>query len=391
MPRTALKLAALAWLAAALPSAAGAALDAHLDSSRVPASCRACHEGHGVSGSPMLPAPQAEVCLSCHGSEAGVNRLAGEGILSGLARPQLLSTVLAQPFSHPLTPGAFSRHQPDVVTCTSCHSPHRSARRSVESQEAIGSRKLSPRNPNRFEYELCESCHGSAGVTTQSYLDLSRLLNPNNRSFHPVEGPAVERSPSLRAGLAGREISCTDCHGNSDPNGPRGPHGSNVRYLLKEPYETADGGGESAERYALCYSCHERQRILQMSPFPLHALHVTEVGASCATCHSAHGSPGNRALIGFGEETFIAGVGPSSSTGRLGFVSTSAGSGACFLSCHGVDHAPATYGAADPTLTSEPIGALLLPGADERLPQLPGAPPPDLPKRPDKPPPPPQP
>ena len=56
----------------------------------------------------------------------------------------------------------------------------------------------------------------------------------------------------------------------------------------------------------------------------------------------------NRALIRFGEETLIAGVAPSARTGRLAFVSTGAGAGTCYLTCHGRDHAPESYGLLQP-------------------------------------------
>ncbi len=335
-------------------SMAGAAwaVDPHVDPSLLPASCSSCHEGHGVSRSPMLPATQSEVCLGCHDSQSGVDRQIAAGVLSPEARPTLLSRVLAQPFLHPMNGEAFSRREPGVVTCTSCHSPHRGM-----SQRDLGiggeaARRLSPRDPARFEVDLCQSCHGSAGIETQSPLDLSRLTNPNNASYHPVEAPAGDRSPSLRSELTGREINCTDCHGNSDPSGPRGPHGSAVRFLLRAEYETIDGVEESEAAYRLCYECHDRTSVLDDSSFEHHRLHVVDERASCATCHSAHGSLDNRALIRFGEEVFVGGVGPSIASGRLGFTSSGPGSGSCFLTCHGYDHAPESYGVDPETATT---------------------------------------
>jgi predicted CXXCH cytochrome family protein len=325
-----------------------------MDATLVTGGCRACHQGHGLSRSPMLPAPQSEVCLACHSTRAAADAMTARGLLSPTADPPLLSLALSQPFLHPVDDRFFSRGQPGVVTCTSCHSPHRQSIRSVPLEaSSAGQPKLSTRNPTTYETELCGSCHGSAGVTTQSLLDLSRLTNPNNRSFHPVEAPAAERSPSVLPELRDRQVNCTDCHGNSDPGGARGPHGSAVRYLLRREYVTIDGSPEGAGSYGLCYSCHERQAVLESGPFPLHRLHVVDELVSCATCHSAHGSVENRALIRFGEETILANVGPSGSAGRLEYISTGPGSGSCFVSCHGVDHAPASYGSAG--LVSAPL------------------------------------
>ncbi|MFQ5527550.1 MAG: cytochrome c3 family protein [Thermoanaerobaculia bacterium] len=345
MPRTTLTVAGFA-LSAALASAPAQAVHPHMDLTVVTGGCRACHAGHGVSSSPMLPAPQSDVCLSCHSSRAAADEMVSRGLLSPTADPQLLSLELLQPFVHPVDSQSFSRSEPGAVTCTSCHSPHRRSVSSVSSDSAGAGRKLSTRDPNAFEVDLCAGCHGSAGVGTQSLLDLSRLTNPNNRSFHPLEAPALERSPSLIPEFSDREINCTDCHDNSDPEGARGPHGSAVRYLLKQEYITVDGSPEGPESYGLCYGCHQREAVLDEGPFPFHRLHVADQMVSCATCHSAHGSVENRALIRFGEETAVANVSPSGISGRLRYVSTGPGSGSCYVSCHGVDHAPASYGSA---------------------------------------------
>jgi predicted CXXCH cytochrome family protein len=297
----------------------------------------------------MLPAPQAEVCLSCHGSQSQANERIREGILAADAEPQLFSRVLSQPFQHPLTAGSYSRREEQAVTCTSCHSPHRGATgRPITTQVASGRGKLSPRDPTTLEVSLCQTCHGAEGERTQSLLDISRFTNPRSTSFHPLESPSKEDSPSVVPQLAGREISCTDCHANSDSNGPAGPHASGVSYILRAAYETVDGSAEAEETYALCYGCHDRTAVLDTSPFPLHRLHVVEQNASCSTCHSPHGSVDNRALVRFGEETAVGGVSESLIAGRIGFESFGPGEGSCYLTCHGVDHGPLTYDGALP-------------------------------------------
>ena len=350
MSRAALTLAALilAALAAASTTVAVAqtrSLSPHLDPSTVPGGCASCHRGHGAPGSPMLPSAQVAACLSCHGSQADRDRRVGERSVAPAGAPKLLSNVLAMPFVHRLDAEAFSEREHGAVVCTSCHSPHRGR---LESRAITprGQRRSSTKDPSRFEYELCESCHGNKGITTQSFSDISRLLSPGNRSFHPVEAPSRESSPSLLPSLRGREVNCTDCHGNADPRGPAGPHGSSEMYLLSARYATSDGAAESPSTYALCYSCHRRDAVLASAAFPEHRRHVIEIGAACATCHNAHGSVQNRALVRFGEETVVSGVSPSGRTGRLAYSSSGPGSGSCYLTCHGKDHAPASYGAA---------------------------------------------
>jgi len=336
-------IAALTAAGSLLAGGGARATNPHLDPGRVPGGCRACHEGHGAPGSPMLAAPQNEVCLACHDSRARADEQVRLGRLAPGADPPLLGATLSMPSTHPLTETAYSRHEPGAVTCSSCHSPHRRSTDPSRGARAPGP-KISTRSPVRFEFELCESCHGSQGPATRSLLDSSRSFDPNNRSYHPVRAPSAERSPSLREGLAGSEISCTDCHDSSRADGPRGPHGSLYSPLLALGYRSSDGSPESSETYALCYSCHVRNRVLDGSPFPLHRLHVVDQGASCATCHAAHGSIENRALIRFGEESTTGGVQPSLSTGRLAYESGTPGSGLCSLTCHGIDHAPLGYG-----------------------------------------------
>jgi predicted CXXCH cytochrome family protein len=348
MPRTTLILLFIVIMTAVQGSAQG--LDQHLDTRVVPGGCASCHKSHGISGSPMLPESQAGVCLRCHDNQASLDALIAQGIVSPDARPTLMSVTLNSPSVHPLTDKATTRHSPGSVTCTSCHLPHRSlveTGRTPGAPEFSGARKPSLRNPTKFEYQLCGECHGTGDRVQESQeniIDNNRLLSATNRSFHPVEAPARERSQSVRQNLSGKLLNCTDCHGNSDPNGPRGPHGSSVPYLLRHNYTTGDGADESESTYALCYRCHNRQEVLNSSIFPEHGLHIVELKASCASCHSAHGSVANRSLVRFGEETLIGSVSASMAMDRLEFVSDAPGSGACFLTCHGEDHDPAAYG-----------------------------------------------
>lgn len=352
MPRCALGVAAVIVFSS-LGSVSLAQIDPHLDRQQLPKGCPSCHKGHGVSGSPMLPTPQVELCNSCHDSGARTEQLKTRGKLGQNASPISLATAVRQPFTHPLSDTSFSRHEPGMVVCTSCHSPHRTSVRIATTPSGpasptrkLSTRKLSTRDPQAFEFELCQGCHGNQGARTQDLLDISRMTSPSNASFHPIEASTLERSPSVNPGLAGSEVNCSDCHGNNDPSGARGPHGSGIRFLLVNQYVTSDGAFDTGQAHALCYECHLQEAVLDSPLFPLHRLHVDGSGASCASCHNPHGSVENRALIRFGEETNVSNVSPSASTGILMFDSLVPGSGSCYLTCHGKDHAGTGYGGA---------------------------------------------
>ena len=102
---------------------------------------------------------------------------------------------------------------------------------------------------------------------------------------------------------------------------------------------------ESDYAYALCYKCHDRTSILNNESFTYHAQHIQggmmgANGTSCFTCHDAHGSKQYQYLIRFNED-----VVKENSAGDLKFQArgVASGQGACYLSCHGVDHNPKSY------------------------------------------------
>lgn len=346
MPRTSL-IIALATVVALGVSAAPAS-DPHLDQSVVTGGCPACHAGHGQSDSPMLRSSQRSTCLGCHDSPAGVEAQRAAGRLAQGANPPLIGDDLAQPYQHPVSAEAFSAFDKGAVTCTSCHSPHRA------SPEGIGT---GPRNQPRragtgtgqFEYELCETCHSGndgGGITRTAS---RQTFGVGTRSFHPIAAAASGRSPSIKPEWSGKLVSCGDCHGS--PNGSKGPHGSPIRGLLRAAFATDDGATDPAEAYALCWNCHEQASLFERSSFPPHKLHVESIGTSCKTCHASHSTRANRGLVSIGEDSPPS-IGRSLKADRLAFVSDASGSGTCYLTCHGYDHAPASYGLGDTGTTA---------------------------------------
>ncbi len=331
---------------------------AHADSSIMPKSCRACHKGMrmAING-------EEDSCLSCHGSSYSRSVMQARGYLNGNAGLADIGQELQKPYRHPVLEYRNIHRQSEVLPeeemtisrhseCVDCHDPHL-----VSKDEPYaglyGKRFGKSKADITEEYQLCYRCHSDSrnlpGHSTNKHAE----FRTTNRSYHPVEGEgASEFIISLKEPYAARQerpgdisiITCSSCHGNDDPSGPSGPHGSIYAGLLKYNYEMRDGVRESEYSYALCYECHERNSILGDESFPYHSLHITgrnnQEGTSCFTCHDAHGSVRYSSLIRFNEDV----VDPLPS-GKMEFktVSGNSRSGSCTLVCHGVTHNDQKY------------------------------------------------
>ncbi|ORJ62915.1 hypothetical protein B5V00_02330 [Geothermobacter hydrogeniphilus] len=334
---------------------------AHGDRQALPKTCRACHRGMNMSIS-----GEEGSCLSCHGSTVNRTAMQERGYLG--KQPGVLKNIeaeLVKPYRHPVLDVKGVHRQGEALPeeivnatrhseCVDCHDPH------LVSSEAPF-RGLKGRRVGNFiadikdEYELCYRCHSSSANLPVDSTDKHLEFKVTNRSFHPVEGEGRNKyvisllepynETQERQGDVSI-ISCSSCHGSDEIDGPRGPHGSRFRGLLKYNYEMDDGRNESYYAYQLCYTCHDRNSILGDESFSLHSLHILgdrsrgEAGTSCFTCHDAHGSQQNQYLIRFNEDV----VRPAAN-GRLEYKAQGVASrhGSCTLSCHGVEHDALSY------------------------------------------------
>ncbi len=201
------------------------------------------------------------------------------------------------------------------------------------------------------EYQICIKCHSywALGTATQwvsaytfsdsrtlldgtpyKLTDVAAEFNPNNASGHPVVVSANNRpgsyAPKALPPQAMREpwksnvgnvtMYCSDCHGAVDEAGgdPRGPHGSNVKFMLKGPgkYWPLDRNGNFFTPYGIlnniqdvndlfCNNCHDIPWIMSnVSPHNSTIRMGVMMRSPCVTCHVAipHGSPVSR-LIGY--------------------------------------------------------------------------------------------
>ena len=333
----------------------------HAKKSLLPRECQACHKGMN-----MAVSGEESTCLACHGSDSARGEMVQKGLLKLTGGLKLvdIGADLSKPYNHPVltVQGVHRKLEalPEEVVnaarhseCVDCHNPHLTDPNSPY-------RGLRGRSVGNFsaqieqEYQLCYRCHSESANLPGNSTNKHGEFRTSNPSFHPVEGEGRNTYViSLKSPYVAKKerpndisiISCRDCHGSDDPNGPRGPHGSTFQGLLVENYQMEDGRPESTYAYALCYKCHDRNSILRNESFPHHALHIQgrltgQDGTSCFTCHDAHGSSQYQHLIRFNDNV----VSPTKDN-KLKYDAKgyAARHGACYLNCHGVEHNPKEY------------------------------------------------
>ncbi|MBE0476890.1 MAG: hypothetical protein IBX62_07335 [Coriobacteriia bacterium] len=224
--------------------------------------------------------------------------------------------------------GALVRH----VECVDCHNVHEAvsspAAEDATAPDAYGRLKgawgvevdnqapgvveLAERRGVLYEYELCLKCHSSWSALGGGR-DVASELATTNPSFHGVEDAPGASMPSgafvdaTPAWTGDSRMYCVDCHADSDPGRPAGPHVSDEAPLLRAPYL----GTPPADAELLCYTCHVQGtyeaggvpvtdtdfRDAEFGGRNLHVLHSGDKGLGCASCHVGHGSQGSIRLM----------------------------------------------------------------------------------------------
>jgi hypothetical protein len=296
----------------------------------------------------MLSQEKDRFCFRCHGNRATTGfawrngEIGSDTVLLDIKRefeklyhhPVEKTGVHAYRETLPETDPSMPRH----AECVDCHHHHYVSKENkhlgLKGTDMRGARVLDIMN----EYELCFNCHSYSANLPPDQSNKAELFYTSNPSYHPVISQGQNHSvPSLKLPLTETSlIKCTDCHGNDDPFGPKGPHGSKYRYLLKKNFRNYDSA-EGETQYELCYSCHSRESILGNESFQYHNRHISEVGTSCRTCHNPHGSTQYAHLIDLNSIS----IRPSTENGALNFRDLGYQAGECFLTCHGKDHNPA--------------------------------------------------
>ncbi|NWF75654.1 MAG: cytochrome C [Nitrospirae bacterium] len=321
----------------------------HLDKNKLPKGCGSCHKGHGIFNTPMLPEQKEKFCFRCHGYDDIRNLMKQMGYLSDDVDLTNIEKEFGKPYHHPIENTGIHQYgealpelnpsTPRHSECIDCHNYHYVKKDDITfGIKGFNSQGFIVQNINS-EYELCFKCHSNSANLPVDQTNKATMFNLLNPSYHPVVGSGKNSDvPSLIFPLTSLSmIKCSDCHGNNNLDGPKGPHGSDYEHILKMNFNH-DDGPESEFAYQLCYQCHNRNSILSNESFFYHNLHISIVGASCRTCHNPHGSIQYTHLIDLESPS----IGHSDS-GNLDFIDLGNKTGQCFLNCHSRNHDPATY------------------------------------------------
>lgn len=320
--------------------------------------CENCHRPHSAGGAERLLNYLLEEnnCLECHNGN-----VASADIQSDINKSYRHDVYSYSQIHDPQeSVVADVRH----VECVDCHNGHAAHSSSAEAPYISGALAGVPgvdsdgnaKSTADYEYEICYRCHADSqdkpgGHTSRQIYETNVRVefHPNNPSFHPIENSGRNSNvPSLISPYSESSvIYCTDCHASNNSSA-NGPHGSVYKALLKYRYETSDFTSESYSAYELCYTCHDRNTIVnnEQNEFgrDVHKKHIVDEKTPCNVCHDPHGVQGSSTnqshLINFDTGVVRESRGLN---GRLEFIDDGDYAGTCYLDCHGRNHNPKSY------------------------------------------------
>jgi predicted CXXCH cytochrome family protein len=247
-------------------------------------SCTACHNAHSADLPKLLVAQGRDLCLSCHEQMAVAirdSKVIHKPVATGDCTQCHEVHASAQPMQLKLA---------TVELCESCHKPIKEAAANARFKHSAVEQGAA-----------CLNCHTSHASQTEKLTrkDLPRAcLTCHDKAQKTADGRTVAAVPEVTSpdlSLHGpiREGNCAGCHVL---------HGSEVSRLLAKPYPETFYENFNADKYALCFTCHDKSLVLEAKSTGLtrfrngndnlHFLHVnrTEKGRSCRGCHATHAS-----------------------------------------------------------------------------------------------------
>jgi len=250
------------------------------------AACGSCHQAHASKNPKLLVATGRDLCFTCHVE-----------MKAQMARVQFKHKAVEQDCITCHDPHAsnypMQTRDPPVQLCTNCHEHDK-----IKEAALLSSNKHSIVTSG----DGCLNCHTAHGG------DLAKLLkndqmkvcmkchNEPQKDLHGQVIPAVSEVLDLNMTKHGpiNEKNCAGCHN---------VHGSDVSHLLAKQYPAQFYQGFALEKYALCFTCHDKQLVLTQKTTGLtkfrngdenlHFVHVNKAdrGRNCRACHDLHAGP----------------------------------------------------------------------------------------------------
>jgi len=211
------------------------------------AKCVGCHDPHDTTHTPYLRAPGAEMCASCHASQAQLVGGPHDCLKSESQWPEIARATQDR--------------------CLACHRPH--------GDEEHDLYRIAPAETAAAADGACIACHPS---TRWDGSDPGAAQHPRRA---PADG-AHGDLPLVRAKDSDASIvGCRTCH---DPHAPPG----SAAHMLRV------GAGESSTQ--LCVQCHsDAQKIMLTSHGAERMAQAGLSAEACMPCHQVHGAHGSMA------------------------------------------------------------------------------------------------
>ncbi|MCP3905077.1 MAG: cytochrome C [Planctomycetes bacterium] len=282
--------------------------------------CSVCHHPHASKYPGLLSKPSRDLCLDCHVSTR--SQLETLRVVHGPAQVDCQACHDPHASDHPL----LLSHEPQDL-CLTCHESIRHAVTEASTQHSAVTKDrqcLNCHDAHASDYPrvlrtdmktLCYECHDKD------------IELPDGTTLANIKA-VIDAGTSLHGPVA--QSNCAACHMI---------HGGDHFRLLIQEYPPEFYAPFAEERYALCFSCHDRQlvydsRTTALTNFRngdvnLHYLHVNreKKGRTCRACHETHAS---------NSEKHIRDSVPFGSGGwklPIGFEKTETG-GSCSPGCH---------------------------------------------------------
>jgi predicted CXXCH cytochrome family protein len=301
-------------------------------------SCESCHNIHLISShKSFLKKDENQLCIDCHD---GIKNNPNEN-----PSYDNINKVINKLYTHITLNNSEIHTSIQSINCSDCHNPHLATEKNIGmidgSLHGVKGKTSwgTTINSSIHEYEICYKCHSYSNMHKTN--NIAQLFKPSNTSYHPVEQLSnnINALKSLKPNLNSMTlITCSDCHGNDNKFGIKGPHGSNNKGILKLNYENTEFTVKSTQLdNELCFQCHKEKYITESVGFRWHKLHI-DSGYNCSACHDSHGSKDYPTLLNF-DKDYIRPL----NNGQFEFNKSSQLNGTCTLSCHGHVHDNINY------------------------------------------------